>query len=196
MPIPEGTKVEVVGGNIFMSPQRQTHWEIIFNILEQLRPKYPIKRLASDVRIDFPGHLNGFACDVAALADRSVKDDKGRWRYQDVEFIAEVTSKDTAANDYGPKMTAYAAAGVRVYLIADPYEGRCHLYTQPKDGEYLSELSIAFGADVDMTNAAARVRRAVRVVVTVCWSPVLWGRGKRKRIDIEVSRSAPSEGKH
>ncbi|KOU77695.1 hypothetical protein ADK57_02325 [Streptomyces sp. MMG1533] len=151
MPIPEGTKVEIVGGNIFMSPQRQTHWEIIAAIYEQLRDKYPRKRLASDVRIDFPGHLNGFACDVAAMAERSVKDGKGRWRYQDVEFVAEVVARDTAANDHGPKMLAYAVAEVPVYLIADPYQGRCHLYTQPKDGEYLSELSVAFGADVDMT---------------------------------------------
>ncbi|MER6628285.1 Uma2 family endonuclease [Streptomyces sp. NPDC000987] len=151
MPIPEGTKVEIVGGNIFMSPQRQTHWEIIFDILEQLRARYPIKRLASDVRIDFPGRLNGFACDVAALAERSVKDGNGRWRYQDVEFVAEVISKDTATNDYGPKKLTYAVAEVPVYLIVDPYQGKCRLYTQPKEGEYVSELSIAFGADVDMT---------------------------------------------
>ncbi|MGW2646975.1 Uma2 family endonuclease [Streptomyces sp. NPDC001393] len=151
MPTPEGTKVEIVGGHIFMSPQRQTHFEIVFGILEQLRDKYPIKRLASDVRIDFPGHLNGFACDVAGLAERSVKDGKGRWRYQDVEFVAEVISKDTAANDYGPKKAAYATAGVPVYLIADPYQGKCHLYTHPKGSEYLTELSIAFGTDLDMT---------------------------------------------
>lgn len=99
MPVPEGTKVEIVGGNIFMSPQRQHQWEIISAIFEQLRDTYPRKRIASDVRIDFPGHLNGFACDLAAMADRSVKDGKGRWRYQDVEFVAEVISKDTAAND-------------------------------------------------------------------------------------------------
>ncbi|GAA3844761.1 Uma2 family endonuclease [Streptomyces coacervatus] len=151
MPIPEGTKVEIVGGNIFMSPQRHTHFQIIFDILEQLRAKYPRTRLASDVRIDFPGRLNGFACDVAAVAERSVKDDKGRWRYQDIEFAAEVISKDTAANDYGPKKTAYAVAEVPVYLIADPYQAKCHLYTQPNDGEYLTELSVTFGADVDMT---------------------------------------------
>ncbi|MEU5094033.1 Uma2 family endonuclease [Streptomyces sp. NPDC020996] len=151
MPIPEGTKVEIVGGDIFMSPQRQTRWEIVFSILEQLRARYPIKRLASDVRIDFPGRLNGFACDVAALAERSVKDDNGRWRHQDVEFVAEVICKDTAANDYGPKKLAYAVAGVPVYLIVDPYQGKCRLHTQPKEGEYVSELSITFGADVDMT---------------------------------------------
>ncbi|MFD7711788.1 Uma2 family endonuclease [Streptomyces sp. NPDC059786] len=151
MPIPEGTKVEIVGGNIFMSPQRHTHWQIIFDVLEQLRVSYSRAQLASDVRIDFPGRLNGFACDVAAVADGAVKDDKGRWRHQDVEFVAEVISKDTAANDYGPKKTAYATAEVPVYLIADPYQGRCHLFTQPKDGEYMTETTVVFGTDIDLT---------------------------------------------
>lgn len=36
-------------------------------------------------------------------------------------------------------------------LVADPYQGKCHLYTQPEDGDYVSELTVAFGADVDMT---------------------------------------------
>lgn len=151
MPIPEGTKVEIVGGNIFMSPQRQNHWEIIFGIAEQLRAKYPRKRLASDVRIDFPGHLNGFACDLAAMAERSVKNSRGRWRYQDVEFVAEVISKDTAANDHGPKKDAYAAAEVPAYLIVDPYTGEWHLHTLPKDGKYHSNVSFSFGEDIDLT---------------------------------------------
>ncbi|MFI5794180.1 Uma2 family endonuclease [Streptomyces sp. NPDC051677] len=151
MPIPEGTKVEIVGGNIFMSPQRQTHFEIVFGILEQLRGKFPRNRLASDVRIDFPGHLNGFASDVVAMAERSVKDSKGRWRYQDVEFVAEVISKDTAANDYGSKKDAYAAAEVPVYLIVDPYTGDWHLHTLPKDGKYHSDVSFPFGNDIDLT---------------------------------------------
>ncbi|CAL9537488.1 hypothetical protein SUDANB105_04151 [Streptomyces sp. enrichment culture] len=151
LPIPEGTKAEIVGGNIYMSPQRQNHWEIIFGILLQLRDRYPPKRLASDVRIDFPGYLNGFACDVAAMAERGVKDGNGRWRYQDVEFVAEVISKDTARNDYGPKKTAYATAEVPVYLIVDPYQGRCHLYTDPKEGDYEVETIVPFGKDLDLT---------------------------------------------
>lgn len=151
MPIPEGTKIEIVGGNIFMSPQRQNHWEIIAAVYDQLRTKYPRKRLASDVRIDFPGHLNGFACDLAAMAERSVKDSKGRWRYQDVEFVTEVISKDTAGNDYGPKKDTYAAAEVPVYLIVDPCTGEWQLHTLPKDGKYHSEVSYSFGEDIDLT---------------------------------------------
>ncbi|WP_255306076.1 Uma2 family endonuclease [Streptomyces sp. Wb2n-11] len=151
MPVPEGYKVEVVEGTIHMSPQRQTRWEIILDIVEQLRVKYPRKRTASDVRIDFPGHLNGFASDVVALADGAAKNAEGRWRYEDIEFVAEVISKDTAPNDYGPKKAAYAAAGVPVCLVADPYTGQCHLYTLPKGDEYRGELTLDFGDPVDLT---------------------------------------------
>ncbi|MBT2395536.1 Uma2 family endonuclease [Streptomyces sp. ISL-100] len=151
MPVPEGIKAEIVQGAIYMSPQRQTHWEIILDIVEQLRARYPRKRIASDVRIDFPGRLNGFASDVAAFKEDSVKDGNGRWRYQDVEFVAEVISKDTAGNDYGPKLDAYAVAGVPVYVIADPYTGECHLHTRPRDGKYRTALTFDFGDEIDLT---------------------------------------------
>ncbi|MEU5309187.1 Uma2 family endonuclease [Streptomyces sp. NPDC021562] len=151
MPAPEGYKVEIVEGTVFMSPQRDTHWEIIADIYEQLRTKYPRKRVKSDVRIDYPGHLNGFASDVTLMAEDAAKTDSGLWRHQDVEFVAEVISKGTAANDYGAKKTAYATAEVPVYLIADPYQRRCHVYTHPKGDDYTTETRVAFGADVDLT---------------------------------------------
>ena len=150
MPVPEGYKVEIVEGTVFMSPQRDTHWEIILDIVEQLRTRYSRKRVKSDVRIDYPGHLNGFATDVTAMAEGAVKTEDGRWRHQDVEFVAEVISKGTAANDYGPKKAAYAAAEVPVYVIADPYQGRCHIYTHPKGDDYATETKAAFGDDLDL----------------------------------------------
>ncbi|WP_326678885.1 Uma2 family endonuclease [Streptomyces sp. NBC_01237] len=151
-PTPEGFKVEIVEGNVYISPQRDTHWEIIFDIVEQLRAAYSRKQLKSDVRIDFPGRLNGFASDVVALTEGAAKDEKGRWRYQDIEFIAEVISKDTAANDYGSKKATYATAGVPVYLIVDPYKGTWHLHTLPKDDEYRGVVGFDFGTPVDLTD--------------------------------------------
>ena len=148
---PEGYKVEIVAGGIVLTPQRDTHWEIIADIVEQLRTKYPRRRVKSGVRIDYPGHLNGFATDVTLVSEDAEKDEKGLWSYQDVEFVAEVISRGTAHNDYGPKKTAYAVAEVPVYLIADPYQGKCHLFTQPKDGDYVSETTVSFGGDVDLT---------------------------------------------
>ncbi|MER6088602.1 Uma2 family endonuclease [Streptomyces bluensis] len=157
-PTPEGYKVEIVQGVIYMSPQRDNHWDIIADIYDQLRERYPRKRVKSDVRIDYPGRLNGFASDVTAIKEGAVKDDKGLWRCQDVEFVAEVISKDTAANDYGPKLEAYATAGVPVYLIVDPYTGKWHLHTLPKDGEYCSNLSLAFGEAIDLTHTPVGIK--------------------------------------
>ncbi|MGW1404498.1 Uma2 family endonuclease [Streptomyces sp. NPDC002403] len=150
-PTPEGFKVEIVEGIIYMSPQRRTHWRIILDIIEQLRARYPRERLLSDVRIDFPGLLNGFASDVVALTEGAAEDANGRCRYQDIEFVAEVVSKSTAANDYGSKKATYATAGVPVYLTVDPYTGTWHLHTLPKEDEYRSVLSLDFGTPVDLT---------------------------------------------
>ena len=81
MPVPEGIKVEIVGGNIFMSPQRDVHWDIIADIYDAAANQVPAEAPKSDVRIDFPGHLNGFATDVPALAEDALKDHKGHWRH-------------------------------------------------------------------------------------------------------------------
>ncbi|WP_445526758.1 Uma2 family endonuclease [Streptomyces cyslabdanicus] len=152
MHIPEGFKTEIVEGGIFVTPQRDTHWEIIAAIYDQLRTTYPRRRVKSDVRIDYPGGLNGFASDVVALAEGARKDAKGHWRPEDVELVAEVISRSTARNDYGPKKDAFAASGVPVYLIVDPYTGTWHLHTLPKDGEYRGVLSLDFGDEIDLND--------------------------------------------
>ncbi|NGO49325.1 Uma2 family endonuclease [Streptomyces ureilyticus] len=157
-PAPEGFKFEIVQGAIYMWPQWDSHWDIISGICEQLRTKYPRKRLKSDVRIDYPGRLNGFASDVTALKEGAFKDDKGRWRYQDVEFIAEVIYKNTAANDYGPKLEAYAAAEVPVYLIVNPYTAEWHLHTLPHGGKYRGNLTLDFGDEIDLTQTPVGIK--------------------------------------
>ncbi|GAB3172803.1 Uma2 family endonuclease [Streptomyces incanus] len=151
LPIPEGYKTEIVGGHIFMTPQRDTHWEIIADIYDQLRVRHPRKRLKSDVRIDHPGYLNGFAPDLALMAEAATRNDRGLWRCEDLEFITEVISRKTAGNDYGPKKDTYAAAGVPVYLIVDPYTGEWHLHTLPKDGTYHGAVTFGFGEEIDLT---------------------------------------------
>ncbi|MEV5845966.1 Uma2 family endonuclease [Streptomyces sp. NPDC051985] len=152
MPVPEGFRVEIVGGDVFMVPQRSTHWLIIREILWAIEDRFGrTAKVFSDVRIDFPGHENGFCPDIALLKDGAKPDETGHWRYQDVQFVAEVISKGTAANDYGPKRTTYAEAEVPVYVVADPYQGRCLIYTDPKQGDYDEPTRVDFGTDVDLT---------------------------------------------
>jgi hypothetical protein len=89
-----------------------------------LRIRYTDEQLISDVRIDFQGLLSGFASDVVAMAEGAEPDAKG---------------------------ATYATAGVPVYVIADPYKGKWHLHTLPKDDEYRSVLSLGFGDPIDFT---------------------------------------------
>ncbi|QKW07216.1 Uma2 family endonuclease [Streptomyces sp. NA04227] len=155
MPVPPGYKAEIVEGAIHMTPQRDVHWNIIRRIVRAVEDTFGMDVLVfSDVRIDFPGGMNGFAPDVAKLRSGAVKSERGRWRHEDVEFVAEVISRNTASSDYGPKLATYAAAGVPVYLIADPYLGRCHLFTEPKDDGYTQELRVPFGTDLDLSRTA------------------------------------------
>ncbi|WP_172387994.1 Uma2 family endonuclease [Streptomyces sp. MNP-20] len=152
LPVLEGMRIEVVEGNVHMTPQRSSHWEIILAAVTQLKAAFPHRHVFSDVRIDYPGHRNGLCSDVALLAEGARADDEGRWQCEDVEFVAEVISRGTGQNDYGPKRAAYATAGVSVYLIADPYQGKVHVYTQPKNGDYSDAWPpLPFGQDVDLT---------------------------------------------
>ncbi|CAM5700623.1 Uma2 family endonuclease OS=Streptomyces tendae OX=1932 GN=GUR47_26750 PE=4 SV=1 [Streptomyces tendae] len=113
MPVPEGLRVEIVGGDVHMTPQRDTHWAIIRRIVRPIEDRFGMDVVVlSNVRIDFPGHKNGFCPDVAKLRDGAKQDETGHWRYKDVEFVAEVISQGTAANDYSPKKLTYAAAEV------------------------------------------------------------------------------------
>ncbi|MFE4665343.1 Uma2 family endonuclease [Streptomyces sp. NPDC056716] len=151
--IPEGFKVEVVEGAVTMVPQRYTHGEIIRRITHALEDRFGRDiMVTTDVRIDFPGFENGFCPDVMKLRDGAERDPERGWRHEDVEFVAEVISRGTGMNDYGPKKATYAEAEVPVYLIADSYQGRCHLFTDPKDGEYRTESRVDFGETVDLTH--------------------------------------------
>ncbi|MGY1453363.1 Uma2 family endonuclease [Streptomyces sp. SS8] len=158
MPVPEGYKVEIVEGSVYMTPQRWTHWRIIRKVLRQLEDQFGLDaEIGSDVRIDFPGHLNGFAPDLVKITEGAVPDAQDRYSPDDVELVVEVLSRSTAANDHGPKLKAYAAAGVPAYLIVDPYGARCHLHTHPKDGGYGSELTVDFGEPVKITETSVEL---------------------------------------
>ncbi|MEU8570830.1 Uma2 family endonuclease [Streptomyces pathocidini] len=155
MPVPEGYKVEIIEGTVHMSPQRRTHWKIIRKILRQLEDHFGVDaEIDSDVRVDFPGYMNGFAPDLCKVVEGATPDSKGRFAPKDLEFVAEVISKGTAAHDYGEKLRAYAESEVPVYMIVDPYVGKCRVYTHPKEHAYRSELTVAFGESVDLRDTA------------------------------------------
>jgi Uma2 family endonuclease len=148
---PEGFKVEIVEGGVFVSPQRRTHWDIIRRVCRQLEDYFGEDAvILSDVRIDFPGYLNGFCPDVAKIADDAQPDDGDRFSPEDIELVVEIISRSTGRNDYGPKKAMYAVTGVPLYIIVDPYTGKCHAFSGPEGNTYENEQTVKFGDSLDL----------------------------------------------
>lgn len=161
MTIPEGFKAEIVEGAVVVSPQRSTHWKIIESVLLQIKDRFGRRaRTESDVLLIMPGYRNGFAPDLLKLSDRAERDSTGRWTHQDAEFVLEVISRETADNDYGKKMRGYASAAIPVYVVADPYTGKCHAYGNPEGDGYENHLAVKFGEDLDLAPLGFDMRLA------------------------------------
>ncbi|TVL93536.1 hypothetical protein CD790_00215 [Streptomyces sp. SAJ15] len=162
MNVPAGYRAEVIEGEIVMNPQRFVHSTIIRRINRSLEDVCGLEaNILWDVRIDFPGALNGYCPDVALLADDAKEDENGGWDYRDVRLVAEVVSRGSRRDDYDAKLKVYAAAGVPTYVIADPKTGYVHVHHAPQNGEYTDVSTYAFGtkfplpfpeATIDTTN--------------------------------------------
>ncbi|MFC5721409.1 Uma2 family endonuclease [Streptomyces gamaensis] len=152
--VPQVYRGELVEGRITMSPKSGARSAIIEDVRGQMLERFGRKgnRFPMDVGLDLPGGGNVFCPDLFKPAAGAKPDKKGKWRYQDVEFVLEVVSRGTARNDYGVKKDTYAVAEIAVYVIADPYTGKCHVYTLPKDGEYHGYSTIDFGEPIDLTD--------------------------------------------
>ncbi|MEU1826227.1 Uma2 family endonuclease [Streptomyces abikoensis] len=149
MNVPQGYRAEIIEGEIVLNPQRETHSTIIRLLtrsLEDARGRdYP--GILWDVRVDFPGCLNGFAPDVALVREGAQKNEKDLYRYQDLDLVAEVVSRSSRRDDFGAKLKTYAMAGVPTYLIADPKTGLVHVYHAPADDEYTDETTYTFKSE-------------------------------------------------
>jgi Uma2 family endonuclease len=149
---PEGYRSQIVEGQIVMSPQRDVHWNIIDLLAEDVKDLVGRRtgRILSDVRVDFPGYLNGFAPDLMLLVEgaQPLVGGNGEQRYQcrDIQLVAEVVSKSSRRTDYEIKLTTYAEASVPVYVIADPIKAMVTVYSEPADGKYQIIHTYHFGA--------------------------------------------------
>jgi Uma2 family endonuclease len=137
----EGFKIEVVGGQVVMTPQSDIQsWTIrrVQNSAEAAG--IAEERLVSDVLINFPGEPPR-APDVAILEDGAT----APYSYEDLLVAVEIVSTPDDDNDYSVKLRQYARFGVPTYVIIDPFRAKCTVLTRPKDTEYASSEGYAYG---------------------------------------------------
>lgn len=63
-------------------------------------------------------------------------------------LVGEVVSESNPENDTDKKVKKYAQAGVPYYLIVNPIEGKCLLYSLPEGEHYRASLETDFGKSV------------------------------------------------
>ncbi|MEO3755991.1 Uma2 family endonuclease [Streptomyces sp. B6B3] len=154
---PEGYKVEVIEGQIVLTPQNEEHSDITWAVVQQaVQLLGEGTKFKTDVPIEFPGYRNTPAPDVTFLDDTAERGETGRYVFLDVDIAVEIVSPSSIRNDYEVKRQKYAHAGIPTYLIIDPLQGRCTLLTEPGREDYKSEQVLPFGETVELRRRDGR----------------------------------------
>jgi Uma2 family endonuclease len=149
---PEGHKVEVIGGNIIVSPS-STGRHALMN-----------GNLHAELRQLMPRHLavaNGVTLDMTATNERYVPDtlvvskavlDTDEWLIgtDQAELVAEIVSPSSADNDRETKVHGCAASGVPIYLLVDPLERSVTSFSEPAGECYQQVHRVPFGASIEL----------------------------------------------
>jgi Uma2 family endonuclease len=105
----------------------------------------------SDQGLKVEEYRSGRARPDGILAPRGTFAGKGEWADPDgVLMVVEVTSydSDTDRRDRQEKPTAYAAAGIPVYLLVDRDAGAVLVHSEPSPTGYADLHSVRFGSSV------------------------------------------------
>ncbi|WP_344830850.1 Uma2 family endonuclease [Actinocorallia longicatena] len=164
----DGSRVEVIGGEVIVSPApKNSHrWIVqqISNLFAQaqvLKPGF-IWGVDQGPNLDLVGIEEGYIPDLI-VAEQELLDGEGQTGNlclvtDQVEMAVEVTSRSTGGNDRPPsdgratKWTGFARTEIPYYLLVDcdPKVAKVFLYSIPdgKAGVYLDKQEWKFGEDV------------------------------------------------
>jgi Uma2 family endonuclease len=149
---PDGSKAEVIGGQLVVSPSPSRRHGLIF------------AKLAVQLGRLLPSHLavtNTITLEMAATAERYIPDllvvhedllrsDEWLLEATHAELVAEIASPSNARQDRVTKVRGYAASGVPIYLLVDPLEQSVTLFAEPAGETYKDMHKVAFGASIEL----------------------------------------------
>jgi Uma2 family endonuclease len=171
--LPEGTRVEVIGGDVFVSPgPAYAHSAMITDVQNAFAFRLgadPVFgwRTIQNQDLDLTAIADGYIPDLAVIATerhRELRSAPGHLIHpEDVELVVEVTSPGNALNDRPQdvprlkgknKWYGYARTGVPFYLLVDrqPRASRAILYSEPDQatGRYLEAAAWKFGDPISL----------------------------------------------
>ncbi|MEU5427971.1 Uma2 family endonuclease [Streptomyces olivoreticuli] len=149
---PETVWLEFINGKLEVKPVPDgDHGEIIMWLLEQCMVQRTGLRLYPEQGLKIENYRAGRARADGSLAPKGNFAGQGEWANPDgVLMTVEVTShdSDTDRRDRKEKRDGYAAVGIPVYLLVDRDECMVTVYSEPRNGKYLSRKSHPYGETV------------------------------------------------
>ncbi|WP_394431127.1 Uma2 family endonuclease [Streptomyces sp. SGAir0957] len=151
---PEGCKVEIIEGIVTLAPppseEHNDAAELLQRLLYQVVPEeYGIYQTLGLLAADAAGLYIPDLCIVPRTALR----ERRRVQAAEAELVVEITSRSNANHDRIKKAHGYAKAGVRLYLLLDPWlKGRptATLYGDPSHGTYRVLASVEYGEELPL----------------------------------------------
>ncbi|MER7978405.1 Uma2 family endonuclease [Streptomyces sp. NPDC060011] len=152
---PEGSKVEIIEGIITVSPAPAARHNVIAaRIHRRLYSVIPEDwEVFQTLAIAVPSRLGMLIPDIVVAPVPMCADTDTHIPAAMAELVVEITSKSNARHDRVSKPAAYAAAGIPLYLLVDPWapEGAAvTLFGDPKGEVYRPLSTVKFGEPIKL----------------------------------------------
>ncbi|MEV6670327.1 Uma2 family endonuclease [Streptomyces sp. NPDC051162] len=141
---------EMIDGEVYFNTVvTHTHGHLVVVIAAQLLAKWCVTTEVDTV-------YEGWHGTTLLRPDLSVSDPSYRsssldqFPADEILLVVEVTSRSNPENDTVKKVRKYAEAGIPYYLIVNAIEGKCLLYSDPKDDRYRGSAESEFGEPVSI----------------------------------------------
>ncbi|PJJ04625.1 Uma2 family endonuclease [Streptomyces sp. 2333.5] len=139
---------EMIDGEVYLSTVvTSAHGQMVIAIAAQLSSQWCVMTEVDTV-------YDGWQGKTLLRPDLSVVDPSYRgtrlkqFPADEVILVVEVVSESNPENDTDKKVKKYAQAGIPYYLIVNPIEGKCLLYSLPSGAHYRASLEADFGEAV------------------------------------------------
>ena len=150
--VPEGHRVEVIEGEIVVSPTPQgRHAVVAYELREQLRAAVPAGFLhVENVTLQLPASRQRYIPDVVILPRDMLDSPEWLFPAEAALLVVEITSPDNADIDRVKKLRGYASSAVPCYLLIDREDRTVSLFSDPEGRIYRHHLQVPFGETVPL----------------------------------------------
>lgn len=147
MEVPEGYRVEIIEGEIVVSPTPQgPHIKNTTLLQLSLAAAAPsgtdVVQMAS---IALPETGQRYIPDLLVLPDAILNEPEWLFPGSAALLVVEVTSPHNARTDRVKKLRGYARSHVPAYLLVDREPRTTTLFTEPENGAYRRDVKVPFG---------------------------------------------------